>query len=636
MLRVPSPLALRTLSVSLFGFAALALTGCGIGSQAAPDPVSLTVSGTVHGGQQAVIGAQIQLYAVGTSGNGSTATPLLTSPVYSKVNGAFSITGDYVCPSSTTQVYITATGGNPGLTSGAQNPALAMMAALGNCGDLSPDQFITINEVTSVAAAWTLAPFSKGYGSIGAASTNPAGIANAFLNANLIVDTAGGKTRTLASNLKTEPGKIYALADAMASCINSDGGSGCTPLFTAATPSGGSAPTNTFDAILNIVKSPANNVAGVFSAIGAQPPFATTLTKAPSDWTLSLSVTGGGMSQPTALGLDSGGNVWVANYSGVGGAQAVLSAFGPQGAPLTTTGYGAGQLGESYGLAVDPTGNVWVSAEENPHHGSTRGSIVRFLGAASGGTMGTSTVFSDSTIDYPYGIAADSNGNILVANYGNSSVTVVKPSGPTYTVFSGNSEFSFPITLVPDASNGIWVADGETSATHVDSAGNKLALIDCCGESSGIALDSSGNVWVASYLETSGDINDSTDDGSVAEIGADGTVIKEFITAGGIFKPAAIAVDAAQNVWVANYHSPAGQTGQSFSELAGSTSTSPGAALSPSMGFGVDAGMIEPDSIAIDQSGSLWFASEGTNSIVEFFGMAAPTKTPKPPVPVAP
>ena len=46
---------------------------------------------------------------------------------------------------------------------------------------------------------------------------------------------------------------------------------------------------------MNIVKNPGNNVAGVFSAIGPQPPFATTLSKAPNDWTLSLTVTGGGM-----------------------------------------------------------------------------------------------------------------------------------------------------------------------------------------------------------------------------------------------------------------------------------------------------------------------------------------------------
>src|ERR1700744_3690744 len=277
------------------GSSCLLLTGCGMGTAAAPNPTPLTVNGKVHGGQQAVVGAQIQLYVAGSGGNGSASSPLLNTAVMSGVDGAFSITGDYSCPSSTAQVYLVATRGNPGLGSGGNNPALAMMAPLGSCGNLSPTQFITINEVTTVAAAWALAPFTKDISDIGASATNSRGLANAFLNAQLIADTATGTTATLPSNLTTEPGKIYALADAVASCINSDGTTGCAPLFSAATPSGGSAPTNTWDALMNIVKNPGNNVAGVFSGFGPQPPFATTLTQAPNDWTLSLTVSGGGM-----------------------------------------------------------------------------------------------------------------------------------------------------------------------------------------------------------------------------------------------------------------------------------------------------------------------------------------------------
>ena len=630
MLRASMSFPLRPLLVLLSGFALLGIVGCGMGTTAAPDPVPLQVSGQVHGGQQAVIGAQIQLYAVGNAGNGSAATPLLTTPVLSTTNGSFSITGDYTCPSSTTQVYITATGGNPGLTSGATNHALAMMAALGSCGNLKPTQFITINEVTSVAAAWALAPFASSTSNIGASSTNSLGIANAVLTAALIADTSVGKTATLPSGRSTETAKIYALADAMASCINSDGGSGCTPFLTAATPSGGSAPTDTFTALLNIVRHPASNVAGVFSAISAQPPFATSLTKAPSDWTLTLTLTGNGLSQPTALGVDAQGNVWVADYSGG------LSAFNPQGSPLSGSPFGAGVISEDYGLAIDPTGNVWVSVEEQPHHSPTRGSVVRFLGASSGGTLGASTVFSDASIDYPFGIAADPNGNILIANNGNASVTVLNPASTTYTTYSGNNKFAFPAGLAPDGSHGIWVADGETSATHVDSTGNLLSLVNCCGESSALALDSSGKVWLASYLLDSSNILTSTDDGSVAELAADGSVIQDFITTAGIFKPSDIAIDAAQNVWISNYHSPSGQATQTISELAGSTSSTPGAALSPAPGLGLDANMIEPYALAIDPAGNIWVSNYGSNTVTEFFGLSAPTKTPRPPTPVAP
>jgi hypothetical protein len=628
VLRLPRTLFLALLSVVMVA----GIAGCGMSTTTPTDPITMTMNGKVHGGQQGVVGAQVQLYAAGSGGNGSMATTLLTPAVVSVADGAFSITGDYLCPSSTAQVYIVATGGNPGLGEG-DNPALAMVAALGNCGDLSSTQYITINEVTTAAAAWALAPFVHSYDSIGASGTNATGLENAFLNANLIVNTTAGTTATLPSNLKTEAGKIDALADAIASCINSDGGSACTPLFNAATPSGGSPPRNTFDAAINIVKNPGNNVAGVFAAIGPQPPFPTTLTQAPNDWTLSLTVTGGGISDPTALGVDAEGNVWVADFGGL------LSAYSPQGTPLSATGYGAGVLSEDYGLAIDLSGDVWVSVEEQPSRGSTKGSIVRLLGASSGGTMGATTVFANSAIDYPFGLAADSNGNILVADNAGSSVgdgvAVVNPSGPTYTAFSGNHEIDGASAVASDGSGGIWVANGPPySATHIDSSGNVLAAADCCGVTDGLALDSGGNVWLSAFFQS--DEDGTTETGSIAELAPDGTVSLQYLTGGGVFNPSDVVADAAQTVWVANYGSPVGQAKQSFSELAGSTSFTPGAALSPSTGFGLDADLAEPFALAVDASGNLWITNSANNDLVMFFGMATPTKTPMPVTPTPP
>src|ERR1700744_5620042 len=65
---------------SAFLLCALALTGCGIGPAATPTSVALPASnGHVMGGQQPISGATIQLYAVGSAGDGSAASPLLTS-----------------------------------------------------------------------------------------------------------------------------------------------------------------------------------------------------------------------------------------------------------------------------------------------------------------------------------------------------------------------------------------------------------------------------------------------------------------------------------------------------------------------------------------------------------------------------
>ena len=619
-----------------------------MGTAAAPNPVPLTVNGRVHGGQQAVVGAHIQLYVAGNTGNGSAASPLLTTSVLSGADGGFSITGDYSCPSSTSQVYLVATQGNPGLGAGGNNPALAMMAALGNCGNLMPTQFIWINEVTTVAAAWALAPFTADITHIGASATNyngaantQSGLANAFLNAQLIADTSTGNTATLPGNLTTEPGKIYALADAVAACINSDGSSmsPCNALFAAATPSGGTTPANTWDAAINIVKNPGNNVAGVYGAIGSTPPFASSLTQAPNDWTLSLTVTGGGVSSPESVAVDGQGNVWVADFNGA------VSAFSAQGTALSGSPFGnTSILGEDFGLAIDPSDNVWVTVEEIPRHGSSRGSVVKLLGVSSGSSIGTATVFSDTSINFPYAVAADSNGNIFIANNtvvvgsGGTNAVMLNPTTSTYTQLAGNGMVQGATALIPDASHGVWITSGtDYSVTHINSDGTLAAVVDCCGPTSAVALDNSGKVWMANSIDTSDNPADDTDSGSVALLGADGSIIQDFITSGGITNPSGIVLDAARNVWISNLHSTNPDSNfETISELSGTTSSSPGTAISPSTGYGLDAQLLLPYGLAVDPSGNVWVSNKGGNDLVMFFGLAAPTKTPMPVTPAAP
>ena len=102
------------LSVILVGMALAALTGCGFSGSATAVEMPVALHGTVNGGQQPVSGSSIQLYAAGTSGPGSAAQPLLSNPVQSDNDGNFSIPASYRCPSATAQVYVVASGGNPG------------------------------------------------------------------------------------------------------------------------------------------------------------------------------------------------------------------------------------------------------------------------------------------------------------------------------------------------------------------------------------------------------------------------------------------------------------------------------------------------------------------------------------------
>lgn len=634
--------------VTLCGLAiagAAVLNGCGIGSMAAPSVDSsaspLAVQGTIHGGQQGVVGSTIQLYTVGSGGNGTAAIPMLTSPVTSGAGGAFSITGKYTCgfdasgnpiTGGSNQVYIVATGGNPGgLPNGSSNAALAMMAALGPCSSLTAATYIFIDEVTTVAAAWALAPFMTSYTNIAASSTNSAGITNAFLNAQLLANTSTGNAATLASNLTIEQGKLYSLANALAACINSDGTSACTPLFTASTV-GVTAPTNTIAAALNIVKHPGQNVVPVFQCILPQSPYAGGLSMAPNDWTMSLTVTGGGLQTPTALAIDAQNNVWVAGEAGP------LSGFGPQGTPLAASGFGAGSIKQAYGMTIDSVGDIWVTNYNAPYN--SPGAVTKFLGSTSNspGTVVTGTNgnpgFYDGSIQYPYAVSADTNGNIFIANNGSSSATVYDSNGNLVAPSLGQSTglYAFPQAIAADSSHGFWLSDSDNTVAHISSAGALLGYVSCCSQSYGLATDSQGNVWVADYL------GGSASQGAFAEV--NGTTNVPTIsgsTVGGVYYPAGVVIDAAQNVWFSNFH------GQSITEIQGNGGGgTPGAAISPTTGvygfggYGRDAGLSEPFGIGVDRGGNVWVSNEGLTAVMMFFGLATPTATPIAPVPTAP
>jgi hypothetical protein len=599
--------------------AALLVTGCGVQAGMEADTSvqgQLLMRGNVHGGQQPVTGSSVYIFTAGKLGNGSAALNVLPqTSATTDSHGNFNLGATFNCVSGTDQAYLVAKGGNPGLVANTNNAALVMVAALGPCSGLSTPQAITINEMTTVAAAWALAPFIQGWDHIGASATNTLGIASAFANAALLVDSHTGTVPLVTpSNLSIETGKLTALANSLAGCVNSNG-SNCSTLFSAATPALGSAPTDTLMAAVNVVRNPGTNVTDVFNAGSGFAVFPTTLAQAPHDWTLSMTVKGGGLSSPTSLGMDSQGNVFVAGYYGV------LNAFTPQGTPLSATGFGVGNLSESYGLVVDKNDEIWVTTEESPFHYPTRGGMGRFAALSSGTPGGYYGSYSDYSMDYPVGLSTDTTGAIFIANYGNSSGTVLNGTKSAWIQFQGSGNSAFPVAVAADGAGGMWLANqGDHTVTHVASDGTILGRPTCCNGGNGVATDSAGNAWISNYYGT-----------SVSEVSYAGAVLQPGIQAGGISYPSGVVVDGNQDVWVANYR------GTSFSKIAGiNNAAGSGTALSPSTGFGRDASLLLPFGIGVDMSGDVWVANFANNDLVEFFGLAAPTKTPTMPVPAQP
>jgi|GEM_PF-6464135 len=294
-------------------------------------------SGMVRTGTTAISGATIQLYAVGTAGDGSASTPLLTSSVVTNSSGSFVLTDLFTCPTPETLVYITATGGNPGLASGTNNTALLLMTALGACSTVTSAKPIVIDEITTVASVFALETYMTSPTAIGSSAADAADLANDFASVNELVDTTQGTTPgpALPATESVTVATLNTLADILAACDETAGGvagdgSACGNLFTAATPpaalasaaavvnsrsalailarsratsydtqpegtTGPTAPANTASATQNMAANPTSNVTALSAVASPTGPYEPQQSSIPSSWNV-IAVPGVGSS----------------------------------------------------------------------------------------------------------------------------------------------------------------------------------------------------------------------------------------------------------------------------------------------------------------------------------------------------
>jgi hypothetical protein len=639
--------------------------------------------------------ATIKVYAVGNTGNGSPATDILTGPLGSAPNayattdnsGAFQINGAYSCPANAaTPIYIVATGGNPGITPAVSNTAIALVAALGPCNAINTANHIILNEATTAAAAWALAPFANSVTNIGATSTNLTGITNAFIFANELAETTTGYSPGLAlpTGAATESAKLYSLANVLASCINSTGTTkACSGLFTDVTPTGGTKPTDTFATALSVVQNPGNNVANIFNNhVNAVNPFVG-LASAPNDWTMTIRYASQGEFLPSAgplanftMGaIDSSGNLV---GIGTSGNNVTLASFNRQFTQLLNVpvcpdgnGYCYGTLTIDDGFAIDSAGDLWVDTvyvENNPDPtaGTNVGpfSVSEFSSAGavlspiSGEPVGSVASGGNAQAQ---AIAADSNGTVWVGNFGDSggNVALLNSGGTLLSPSAGYGNLSgiSPINIALDSDHTAWVASWgyaneagkSVSYPYITSIANAGTNTTSAASPTiteynitspvtyAIAVDPSNNVWFTSGQSESAGFN------NLGYIKSTGTVGATAIQTGGMVNGISMATDPGNHVWIAN----SGPTSLilTLSEFSTAVGTI-GTALSPSTGYGLDAGLATAypieniPGLIIDSTGSLWLPNTyvdqpgqeyfNTNYpvITVFVGLATPTQTP--------
>ncbi len=361
------------------------ITGYAISGNVATFTTS--TAGTYSTGQTVVLAG----FATSTFLNGQEVTVLAATPTSFTASftssdvAANSESGTATYYNSTTSkctagqyLYVTATGGNPGLggTYGTvSNANASMMAALPTpcVPSTTGTAFVVVNEVTTAASVTALQQFMKINTSgteptltstanapwnIGAPSTNSIGLANAFASVINLVNISGG---TAASNstpfgvastvngtaytvlVQPDAQKLNTMGDVLSSCVNSSGGPGtCSNLAADTTPSGSATPIDTLQMAYYLATNPAGLtmpahsfaaapywqcVNYVTSAAPFQPTYAcsaTTTTPTFYDWTVPVkwslyNAAGTRLAMiPTSIAIDATGNIWTGGGSGYG------------------------------------------------------------------------------------------------------------------------------------------------------------------------------------------------------------------------------------------------------------------------------------------------------------------------------
>ncbi len=339
---------------------------------------------------------------------------------------------------------------------------------------------------------------------------------------------------------------------------------------------------------------------------------------------------------PTAVAVDSAGNVFVTDYNNVRVRKIATSGIiatvagtgdrskGPIGPTATTT-----NLNDPHGLAVDKSGNLYVTTQFAIGKVTPAGGV----SVVAGGSQDLSTAYLEGVpatsvlVAIPSNLMFDNAGNLYLSELFGQRVRRITSDGIIRTVagaghFSGDygpaiaAGLFQPTATATDGSGNLYIADAgnqrirkvSPSGTISTVASQPDVILPC-----GVALDPAGNVIVpdcalqavlkvepsgrvSTIAGNGGDRSDTTGPANNVSLDLTGPTV-------------GVAADGAGNIYLAENGSGYNPfNGYGFQRIRKIT---PGGTISTLTGAGENT----PAGVAVDQAGNIFFANSGDGRI---------------------
>jgi len=476
-----------------------------VGSQ--PSAKTGQIEGKVMGAGKPISGSLVTLYAA------SEGAPMRLVLAKTGEDGSFKMTVDPTAPSLQGKVlYLTAIGGTPKAAADkGPNDAIALLSVLGT----KLPNTVTVNELTTVASAFTNARFING----DAISGKPLGLKIAAGNVpNLVNLKTGGWGKVIVnpgnSTWTTSLANLNTLGSLITASFTVANDDWRARFFKAATATDGATPKNTLEAMAGIARTPWANpkvLYALFDEAYPQPkdggrrkaPFLPYLAYTPADFTLSLWFGGGGSYSNGNMVFDAEGNMWCGQNWMAGSQSGVrknigggVVKFSPNGTALSPpiTGFTAEGIVDGIGWGTGVTlDKVWLAGFNGPV------AVMDFEGRP---------LAKES--DFPFkgklgglmGVGVAANGDIWIAD-GTKNQLLHFPGGQVKAGKIVNvNGLKSPFGIAIDAHNRVFVSNSQSNTVLRFPADDpsKVETFKVGIGARGVALDSTGNLWVASLM----------------------------------------------------------------------------------------------------------------------------------------